>query len=160
MTDRVLTTPAGEVLFSSLRTARKNSYSGKLEYSARIEIDGDQKGAADFMKQLKKINKALVVTEDKEGNSIVKKAGNYIINARSKDMPKVFDSNNTPLTAETTPMIESGTVRLLLTTFEGKDGKGGGINLAGVQLIDITEYQGSEPVNEDELQKALNASHS
>ena len=160
MTDtKILTSPEGEILFSSLRSARKNSFTGNLEYSMRIEIDGDSKGATEFKTALKKINKALVVTEDEKGNSVVKKEGNYIVNARTKDQPKVFDKDNETLEQEHIPMVESGTARILVTSFEGKSGKGGGINLAGVQLLDITEYQGAEPVDEDELKKALKQKH-
>lgn len=157
---KVLASPKGEILFSSLRTARKNSYTGNMEYSVRIEIDGDAPGASEFKTALKKINKALVVTEDDTGNMLVKKEGNYIINARTQKTPSVFDKSNTKLEHELVPMIEGGTARVLLTSFEGKQGKGGGINLAGVQLLDITEFQGSEPVDEDALKQALQARHS
>ncbi len=158
---KVLTTPVGEVLFSSLRKALSSSFKADTaEYSIRIEVDGDAKGATEFRNALKKLNKALVITEDKEGNSIVKKEGNYIINARSQNRPKVVDKNDNVLTNELVPMIESGTVRLLVTTFEGKAGKGGGINLSAVQLVDIVEFQGSEPLSDEETLAALKTHHS
>lgn len=153
MTDKatVLTSPEGALLFASVKDARKNSYSGRNEYSVRIEIDGKTKGAEEFKKALKKINKNLIVEEEDK----LQKEGNYIINARSRDKPKVFDKGMNRLDDEEVPMIESGTARVLVTPFEGKAGKGGGINLAGVQLLDITEYQGSDPVDEDTLLENL-----
>ncbi len=161
MTDKTLplTSPVGDILFSSLRTARKNAFTGNLEYPMRLEIDGDAKGATEFKTALKKINKDLVITEDKEGNSAVKKEGNYIVNARSKDRPKVYDKSNSRVAAEDVPMLEGGTARIMVTPFTSKSGKGGGINLVGVQLIDITEYQGAEPVDEEDLLKALKAAN-
>lgn len=152
MTDnKVITSPEGTLHFASVKDARKNSFSGRTEYSIRIEIDGDTKGADEFRKTLKKINKNLIVEEDAK----LTKEGNYIINARSRDKPKVFDKQMNRLDDEEVPMIESGTARVLVTPFEGKAGKGGGLNLAGVQLLDIVEYQGSEPVDEDTLLEAL-----
>lgn len=160
MTDtKLLTSPEADVLFSALKNARTNKHSGKTEYSVRVYVTGKTPGAAEFMKALKKINKGLVVTEDAEGNSIVKADGDFIINAKAKDRPRIFQ-DGTSLTAEETPMIESGTVRIVVSSFEGKEGKGGGINLQAVELIDIKEYQGSEPLDTDLLKEALKASNS
>lgn len=160
-TPEVLTSPEMKVIFSVLRSPRKSSFKdGEAEYSMRGEVDGSNVSAEDFKKALKKINKSLIITEDKEGNTIVEKDGNYIINARTRNKPTVFDKNNKVIPSEEVPMLESGsTVRLLLTTFQGKSGKGGGLNLAGVQLLDVIEYEGSEPVDQDTLEKALKAAH-
>lgn len=161
MTDtKTLTSPVGTILFSALRTAKQNYEKTKMEYSLRLEIDGDAKGADEFKKALKAINRALVITEDKQGNSIVAKEGNYIINAKSINAPKVFDKDNEMLAQDEIPMITSGTAVVVLKEFTGKSGKGNGVNLVGVQLLDIVEFQGTKStVNENELLSALKARH-
>jgi hypothetical protein len=161
MTDKtILTSPKGKFLFVNVKNARKNAYTGNSEFAVRLEVFGSEKDSEDFKKQLKRINKSLLVTEDKEGNSIVSDENNYIINGRSQNRPKVFDKDMNVIDEEELPMIDSGIGRVLLTTFESKNGKGGGINLVGVQLLDYTEYQGSAPVDEDELLNALKKHHS
>lgn len=157
--NKVLTSPKGEVLFASLRNPRKNAFSGELEYSVRMEIDGDSKGAEQFKQQLKQINKALVITEGDKGQSIVKKEGNYIVNARTRNTPTVFDEKGQELEAEHVPMIGGGTLKIQVLPFSGKSGKGGGINLVGAQLLEIDEYQGDTQVDKSELQKALQEHH-
>ncbi len=154
----LLLSPKGELIFSKLQTPTKNAFTGNMEYSVRMEIDGDAHGAQAFKTALKKINKALIITEDKEGNSVIKKEGNFVINARTKSeyKPVIFDTDNTTIPTDEVPMLGKGSiVRVQLTPFDGKKGKGGGVNLESVQLLDVVEYQGKEAIDEDVLRSKL-----
>jgi hypothetical protein len=152
--DNSILSPEGTLHFASVKTPRKNAFSGKTEYSVRLEIDGSTEEGEAFRKTLNKINKNLIV-EDAEGL----KEGHYIINARSSSehKPAVFDINMDDMEDEDVPMIESGTARVLVSPFTTKNKKGGGINLVGIQLLDVVEYQGAEPPDRDALRAKLKA---
>lgn len=66
----------------------------------------------------------------------------------------MFDEKGDVIAATEIPMIAGGTAVMLLTTFEG-NALGGGINLQGVQLLEIDEYVGNTGVDEDALQAKL-----
>lgn len=147
---KLLTTPVGTINFIAHKTARFNQMKNRTEFSARIEIDGDTKGAQEFKDTLRNINSSLG-SEKK-----VAKKGNYFVNAASKDAPKILDKKGKVLTADEIPDIEGGTVRLVLQPFQSKvKGMEGGVGLVAIQLVDIIEYTGGATIDDEELQSAL-----
>lgn len=153
-----ITLPEGTIKFSVLRTPRLNEHKGREEYSMKVYIKGSTPGAAETRKKLEAINIGLPTTKDRKGNSIVEAEGDYCVGAKSIKQPKVFDKNMQVIPADEIPMIESGKAVLVVTAFEGS-GMGGGINLEAVQLLDFTEFQGSDPVDEEQLLQALRKRH-
>lgn len=148
MTDNTLPlkSPVGTIRF--FRVGGKGGDKERDNNALRLEVDGNTPGAAEFKKQLLKINKNLVVEDEDK----LSKTGNYIFNARSKEMPRVYDKSNTRLESEEIPMISEGTAQAIVTQFTGE--KGGGINLVGIKLIDYTVYQGGG-ISDDDLEAAL-----
>lgn len=150
---KLVKSPVGAIKFSSLTTARVSKFTGKSEYSMRLEVDGDDPGAAAFLKDIRTINKKLGNKEDTE------KEGNYFLNGKSKNKPKVYDKEMNLLAEEEIPAIESGTARLILTPFiNKKDASKSGLEMVGVQLLDIVEYVGDGQEFDDDAIKAVLAS--
>jgi hypothetical protein len=152
---KTLISPEIQIKFNRLRSPATNAHTGEKEYVIRSEAEQGTPGFEEWKKTLRKINKNLIVDEEEK----VSKEGNFVFNARSKDKPKVYDKHMNEIPTDEIPMISSGTARVLVTTFEGKSGKGGGLNLAGVQLLDIVEHQGSQGVDEDTLLDLMKKSH-
>lgn len=150
----ILVSPAGKIVFSRLNRPAKTLKEGAdyLEYSISMDFDLSAKGVAEFVSKLEDINDRLVVTKTKSKFAIA--PGHVRVTARNKMKPTIFDKEGDKIAAEDVPMISSGTATLLLTTFDGS-GKGGGINLQGVQLIDIQEYEGATGVNVEDLEAKL-----
>lgn len=145
-----LTSPIGNLVFSSLTKPRPNKFKdNKLEYVAKIEVDGDSEGAVEFLKTIRKINRNL----GSEDN--VTKPGNYFINGAARDIPTVFDKDDNIIQTENVPMIVSGDVRLLLVPFHSKTPGMGGLNLIGIELINIKEYEPVTEIDVESMQKAL-----
>lgn len=144
----LLTSPVGTLNFLAHLKPRENNYTGNMEYSARIEIDANSAEGAEFLKTIRKVNRNLGSDEK------VSQEGNVFINAKSKNKPKVLDAQGNVLAEDKVPMIESGTVKLIVSTFQGK--KGGGISLEAIQLVDIVEFTGSATqIDEDALAAAV-----
>lgn len=143
----LLTTPTGALNFLAHLKPLENSFTGRTEYSARIEMDTTTTEGAAFLKTVRSINKNLGSTDK------VTKEGNVFINAKSKNKPTILDADGNVLDKENVPMIESGEVKLIVSTFDSK--KGGGICLEAIQLINVVEYTGTSDVDEDALKAAV-----
>lgn len=154
---KIITSPAATILFSALRKPQNVEGKEALQFTMRVEVEAGTEGAEDFRNVLTEINSNLLVTKTK---NMKLAPGNYIFNARSTDKPAVYDREMNRIAEDEIPMINSGTARLLLTTFESKSGKGGGISLVGVQLLSIEEYLGSSGVSEDDIRAALQKANS
>lgn len=155
----LITSPVGNIKFSALRSARKeqdkaDGTPGRLLYSMRLEIEPTSAGADAFKTTLSDINDNLVVTRTKAGKLA---PGHYLFNTKSINKPKVYDKDMNQIDADLIPMIESGTARVIFSSFEGKGGLGGGLNLVGVQLLDVVEFVGSEAVDESDIVAQLKA---
>lgn len=151
---KTLESPKGTLLFAALRTPRKPGYDkdAAAVFSTRMMFLASTPGTSEFKAELKKINKDLVITEDKQGNSLVQNEGDFIVNARSNSdhPPTVYDNDGNRLLGEDIPMVESGTTaNLILSTYEGKGNGKGGINLQGVVLQEVIEYV-PETVSDEE----------
>lgn len=155
----VIESPVGKVIFSVLHTPRKSNNPNKadvLEYSTTMEFDESAPGVKEFKATLEGINDSLVVTKVKSGSKAPAIApGHFRVTARSKNRPIIFDKDGVTLGKDEVPMIAQATATILITTFEGKNGLGGGLNLQGVQLLTVTEYEGSSAVDEDTLRAKL-----
>lgn len=153
------TSAAGTIKFSALREARKeqdkNGEPGRSVYSMRLEVEASTAGADTLRTLLEDVNDKLIVTKVK---NMKLAPGNFIFNAKSINKPKVYDKNMELIASDLIPMIESGTAKVIFTTFEGKSGKGGGINLVGVQLLDYVEFQGNSAIDEADIVAQLKAS--
>jgi len=147
-----LHTAEGKIKFSVLRKPRKGVDSDTLEYSMRLEVTPESKGADTVRDTLDTVNDKLIITKEK---NMKLAPGHFIFNAKSTKKPTVYDKDMNVLTEDLIPMISGGTARVIFSTFEGKSGKGGGINLVGVQLLEIDEYVGSSDINEDDVLAAL-----
>lgn len=166
---KTLVSPVGEALFTVLANPRTND-KGKQERSVRILIRGDAPGAEAFKKELKRINKDLLVTEqknketgydepikDSEGKDI--RDGDFVFNARTIGLPTVLDKDGSALHLNELPQIDKGTtMSAVVSEFESKQpGKAGGITLQSVRLVNVKIYEGAGTMDEDDVRAALKA---
>lgn len=146
----------GTVKFAALTKARPESQeSDKLVYSMRLEVEPGQAGAQEVRDTLDTVNDKLIITKVK---NMKLAPGHFIFNAKSINKPAVYDKDMNKLSDDLIPMIAGGTARVIFSTFEGKSGKGGGINLVGVQLLDIEEYTGTSAIDESDVLAQLRSS--
>lgn len=132
--------------FAALKAPVNKYKSTEKEYRVRAQKWATEGDASTLANTLKGINKDIVRNiHNIKNEAELGHEDNFIFNASAKDRPVVFAADGTQMAVEEIPMITTAKARLKVVPFEGKDGKGGGINLVAVQLLEYELYEGSGP---------------
>lgn len=143
--------------FVAIKSPVNKYQSTDKEFRVRAQKWATETDRDTLAKTLKAINKDIVLDVHRiKKESELGHEDNFIFNASAKDRPIVLDADKNILSAEEIPMVTNATARLKLVPFEGKNGKGGGVNLVAIQLLSFDLYEGSGPAYDaDEIANAF-----
>lgn len=145
-TSNIIDTGIVTLSFAAIKSPVNKYQSDDKEFRVRAQKWGTESDAVSLAKTLKAINKDIVLDVHRIKNEQELGAeDNFIFNASAKDQPIVLDADNNVLRGEEIPMVQNATAIMKLVPFEGKGGKGGGVNLVAIKLLSYDLYEGSGP---------------
>ncbi len=146
-------------MFMAVEKPYKDKQSGKEYYT--IKLSFDNKKDAEFLSQIKEINKKMVVTEhtyqgeDQKSIEELKK-GRSFVSAKSFFKPLVTNKEGDEM--EECPMFFTGSVgtaQMYVDVYEGE--KGNTINLVGIKIHNVESPENVTSGNREETLAKLRA---
>lgn len=158
------TTGYGEIKAMFAAKPVQDKHSKENEYLIRLEFDGTCPLAMKLKKHISGINAKKIVTKNADGESIVKKEGNFIMKFNTGYQPVVMDSNGQILQGKEIPFFnsknDSGTAAVLYDIITYENGTQI-TKLSGIKLgkdLQIVRQESSEGTSNvlDNIKAKLN----
>jgi hypothetical protein len=155
------TTGLGKIKFAALARPQKNRTDPtKLEYTIKLDIDGNSPEGMSLKKHLAAINPKKIVTVNVTGDRIVED-GHFLVSFSTNRAPLIVAENGDELKGADVPFFDSrvdtgeASVVYMVGDYEGKKY----IRLVAVKLrnIVIAPREGSVSSNKDEILAMINS---